>query len=323
MKNIINVLLILPAVLPVLCSCGGRSQDAVSAPRQFPSATVPGVITDRAEAAEYMAEHFWDEFTDTSSVFACDSALVNGVRQGDLEQAFSDYAGILEMVDLKQAEASVKRLYERIESFERRDTSTNVFEAVAALAERYLYDPNSPLRNEDFYLPFVEGLSGYEGFSEVERAVYGYTVQMCSLNRTGEKAADFEFSDKNGNIRSLYGIEAGYTLLFFSNPGCEACKSIINALESDPAVDRLISEKKLAVANIYIDEDIASWYSCMPIYPDNWYNGYDPNLIIRTDLLYNVRAIPSLYLLDCDKRVIMKDAPEPRVLSYIASLAAE
>ena len=86
---------------------------------------------------------------------------------------------------------------------------------------------------------------------------------------------------------------------------------------------RLISERKLAVVNIYIDEDIASWYSYMPIYPDNWYNGYDPNLIIRTDLLYNVRAIPSLYLLDRDKRVIMKDAPEPRVLSYIASLAAE
>ena len=323
MKNIINVLLILPAVLPVLCSCGGRSQDAVSAPRQFPSATVPGVITDRAEAAEYMAEHFWDEFTDTSSVFACDSALVNGVRQGDLEQAFSDYAGILEMVDLKQAEASVKRLYERIESFERRDTSTNVFEAVAALAERYLYDPNSPLRNEDFYLPLAEGLSEYEGFSEAERASYAYTARMCSLNRTGQKAADFEFSDKNGNLRSLYGIEAECTLLFFSNPGCEACKSIIMTLESDPAVDRLISKRKLAVVNIYIDEDIASWYSYMPIYPDNWYNGYDPNLIIRTDLLYNVRAIPSLYLLDCDKRVIMKDAPEPRVLSYIASLAAE
>ena len=146
---------------------------------------------------------------------------------------------------------------------------------------------------------------------------------MCSLNRTGQKAADFEFSDKNGNLRSLYGIEAECTLLFFSNPGCEACKSIIMTLESDPAVDRLISKRKLAVVNIYIDEDIASWYSYMPIYPDNWYNGYDPNLIIRTDLLYNVRAIPSLYLLDRDKRVIMKDAPEPRVLSYIASLAAE
>jgi hypothetical protein len=55
----------------------------------------------------------------------------------------------------------------------------------------------------------------------------------------------------------------------------------------------------------------------MPIYPDEWYNGFDPDLAIRTDNLYSVRAIPSLYLLDQDKRVIMKDAPENRILNAL------
>ena len=57
----------------------------------------------------------------------------------------------------------------------------------------------------------------------------------------------------------------------------------------------------------------------MPIYPDEWYNGFDPDLVIRTDNLYNVRAIPSLYLLDAEKSVILKDAPEDKVFSVIAS----
>jgi hypothetical protein len=58
----------------------------------------------------------------------------------------------------------------------------------------------------------------------------------------------------------------------------------------------------------------------MPIYPDKWYNGFDPDLVIRGESLYNVRAIPSLYLLDEDKTVLMKDAPEKKVFDYLNRL---
>ena len=70
----------------------------------------------------------------------------------------------------------------------------------------------------------------------------------------------------------------------------------------------------------YIDEDLQGWKDYMPIYPDNWYNGFDPNLVIRGEGLYSVRAIPSLYLLDKEKGVILKDAPENRLLSYLVNL---
>ena len=59
-----------------------------------------------------------------------------------------------------------------------------------------------------------------------------------------------------------------------------------------------------------IDEDLEGWRSYMPIYPENWYNGFDPDLAIRSEKLYNVRAIPSLYLLDENKKVLFKDVPE-------------
>ena len=150
-----------------------------------------------------------------------------------------------------------------------------------------------------------------------KRAVYEYDAKMCSINRTGSPAADFRFMDKAGRSHTLYGIDAEYTLLFFSNPGCEACKYIIDALESDTALGSMVSSGRLAVANIYIDEDIEAWYGYQDIYPDSWYNGYDPDFIIRTDLLYNVRAIPSLYLLDRDKKVLLKDAPEDRVFAAL------
>ena len=74
------------------------------------------------------------------------------------------------------------------------------------------------------------------------------------------------------------------------------------------------------VLNIYIDEDLKAWKEYMPVYPEDWYNGYDPDYVIRTDVLYNVRAIPSLYLLDKDKTVIMKDAPDTRLFDWLERL---
>ena len=41
------------------------------------------------------------------------------------------------------------------------------------------------------------------------------------------------------------------------------------------------------------------------------------------DLLYNVRAIPSLYLLDRDKTVLLKDAPEDRVFAALHAIAGQ
>jgi hypothetical protein len=149
------------------------------------------------------------------------------------------------------------------------------------------------------------------------RQAYAFDAKMCALNRTGTKAADFRFSERNGKTRRLYDVKADNIILFFSNPGCKACLDIINTLKSMPVVAEGIASGRLAVLNIYIDEDLKAWREYMPIYPEEWINGYDPDYVIRTDVLYNVRAIPSLYLLDKDKKVIMKDAPEARLFNWL------
>ena len=306
------------AAVAVLLSSGcGQSGSRESGPHPFPVPEVPSMIGSGREAVSYLAAHFWDRFTDTSQIYVCDSSIVNGVLESDVEQAFADWAGYLRSGTPDDAREAVSAMFRRIAAFERRDTSTNVFETVSSLAEKYLYDPNSPLRSEDLYLPFASAMSSSPLVPPEKRAVYEYDAKMCSLNRTGSPAADFRFMDKAGRSNTLYGIEAEYTLLFFSNPGCEACKYIIDALESDTALGSMVSSGRLAVANIYIDEDIEAWYGYQDIYPDSWYNGYDPDFIIRTDLLYNVRAIPSLYLLDRDKKVLLKDAPEDRVFAAL------
>ena len=52
---------------------------------------------------------------------------------------------------------------------------------------------------------------------------------------------------------------------------------------------------------------MAAWYQGLSDYPEEWITGYNHDLSIRDNLVYDVRAIPSLYLLDRDKKVIFKD----------------
>jgi hypothetical protein len=316
MTNKIHLITLL-AALAVGCGQGKKAEQFQALP--FPQVTPPGMMTDAQDVAVYMAERYWDGITDPSRTYPSDSLLVSGVSRDDVEQKFADWTSILSLVPLQKADKAISRLYDRALACEKADTSSNVFETFNDLAYKYLYDPNSPMRNEDHYWSYVRKLAGYQGFSEEMRKKYAFDASMCALNRVGTIAADFRFADKAGNIRTLHSIDAPLTLLFFSNPGCTACMEIINVLKNEPRISEMISSGALAVLNIYIDEDLQAWLEYMPVYPQQWYNGFDPDLAIRSDRLYNVRAIPSLYLLGSDKSVLLKDAVPDKVFSFLHS----
>ena len=312
----ISKLIIIISIASVIGCKEKKAEQFTALP--FPNVVAPSMLQDRQEIAEYMAEHWWDGLTDPQRSYPCDSTLVSGVSRVEVEQKFANWTVVLGAVDYDHAVKSVVRLFDRVVACERKDTASNVFESMTSIAESYLYDPNSPMRNEDFYGPYLERLAQCEYVDEGMRQAYAFDAKMCALNRTGTKATDFRFSDSSGRIRRLYDIKADNIILFFSNPGCKACLDIINTLKSMPVVTEGVASGRLAVLNIYIDEDLEAWKEYMPIYPEVWYNGYDPDYVIRTDVLYNVRAIPSLYLLDKDKKVIMKDAPENRLFDWLS-----
>ena len=311
--------LIITASVLVLAGCAGNRKAEQFVALPFPDVVPPAMMEDARDRAEYMALHWWDGITEASREYPCDTTLVSGVRKEDVEQKFANWVNILNMLDMSVVGKSVVRLYDRAAACEKKDTSSNVFETFTDLVVKYLYDPNSPMRNEDHYAFYASRLAGSDLVDESMREKYAREVRLASLNRLGSKAADFRFTDKRGRMHTLYGIDAELTLLFFSNPGCSACKEIIDVLNNDPRISALIKEGIMAVLNIYIDEDLEEWRSYMPVYPEHWYNGFDPDLVIRGENLYNVRAIPSLYLLDRNKTVIMKDAPEARVIEWLST----
>lgn len=312
--------------LLVLTSCKGGQNDKKAevpfSPLPFPVVQLPSVITDQTKAVEFIAENHWNSFLDPSRSYPSDSLLSSGVLKTEIEQQFADWTAVVSMTDLQIVERAVSGIYEKALRCELKDSSSNVFETMADLFMKYYYDPNSPMRNEEIYLYFVRKYAEYPGHTEELRAKYQREVKLCSFNRVGETASDFTFSDRKGKKYRLHDIESEYTLLFFSNPGCEACMDIINVLKGDQLISSMITSGRLSVLNIYIDEDLQSWFSYMPIYPEEWYNGFDPDFVLRNYTLYNIRAIPSLYLLDRKKKVIFKDSPENIIFNYLYETAS-
>lgn len=298
----------------LLCACGGNKANAPKT-RSFVPTPVPALMaTDESQAQKFVLEHYWDRFADTSlRGFRCDSMYIGGVSRLEMEQAFANFLYVLEMQGLADYPRMMGRFYDKMALYEQVDSTSNIYEGMMDIACHYLYDPNSPMRDEEMYLPLCSRLACCPHQDSLSQVKYAKEAENCSLNRVGQKAANFSFSDQKGNVRELYDIQADWTILFFSNPGCTACKDIIEHIKSIDGIAPMIISRHVAVVNVYVDEDLSEWYEYMPHYPKNWYNGYDHNLMIRGDNLYDVRAIPSLYLLDKEKRVVLKDAPEEKL----------
>ena len=91
-------------------------------------------------------------------------------------------------------------------------------------------------------------------------------------------------------------------------------------MEQLPQVSQAIADGRLKVVDIFIEPEIDDWKAQAGTFPKNWICGYDHRLAIEEDRLYNIRGIPSLYLLDADKKILLKDAPQEDVLAFLVRL---
>lgn len=309
------------AALVLAAACGPKKAGKIvtPAPRPFPPVEIPALITEPTERTEYALLHYWDKYFAAS--YPSDSLHLNGVSLADMKEQMGIFSSALRQVSPAVSEQAMVRLFEGLESAQRAQPGGRLLPDMAQLVRDYLYDPTSLLRNEEFYLPFVSRMAVSDQVDPARKPGYEWDTRMCSLNRPGTRAADFVFVDTEGRKRSLFGIQAEYTLLIFGNPDCTACRELMEDMSALPDVTALIQTGRLKVVDIYIDQDIELWKQRMAAYPAAWINGYDPHFTIRTDVSYNVRALPSIYLLDRDKTVLLKDAEPSDALDLLVALA--
>jgi hypothetical protein len=143
-------------------------------------------------------------------------------------------------------------------------------------------------------------------------------------NSIGTQANDFVYTLADGSQHRMHDIEASYTILMFSNPGCPMCREIMEEITSSPLLNELTERGDLRTLSLYPDEDLEAWHEHFEDMPTSWIRAYDKGQQITIERLYNLSAIPALYLLDKQKRVIIKDgtsvAQIENTIAYLESL---
>lgn len=315
----------------ISCSNGNSSKErAKENEGNFPYVEIPTYIQNRDEAIRFLARNFWKPYFKAA---AKENSLYN-LDSTKFEEAYARYASAINLIEGSRKgkdAASAQKIFSTVAASQK-----NLFKMADSLylaghkrllgrlleiSERYLYNPNSPYLNEETYIPALEAIMELKSMDNTAKMAYKWQLELASMNRIGTKAADFEFLQKKGNTfkkGTLHNIDAQYLLLYFNNPDCNSCRGQQSILLSDPAFVNIFESGKIKVLSMYIDEQADLWEKHYNEAPrsSNWIYARDQKLILRDNGLYGIRAIPSMYLLDREKNVILKDATAEKVVQY-------
>ena len=316
MKHIINIrhqpILLVAGILSfsmLLSACdfsAGKKPAKTQAspdPEKFKVPEVPMVLNTPEQRADYLLEHYWDNFNFKNT------DLISKPKVS--EQAFADFINILLQLPSEKTDKGIRFLMNKAE------VNGKIYQYFLELSEKYLYDPNSPMRNEVLYDSFLKAALSSDILDAAHKIRPGQQYELAQKNKVGQKATDFKYTLKNGSTSRLYDIQAKLLLIYFNNPGCEECKAVREKMLTSSALQELIGMGTLKVLALYPDEDLTEWNKYYADIPSGWINAYNKGSVIKNKELYDLKAIPTLYLLDKEKRVLLKDARFEEIEAFI------
>lgn len=279
-----------------LCCCGHNRQSMENFISNdstvFVLPDIPQGLTDPGKRAVYLAGHYWDNLNPKSLRTAEDSIL--------LEQAFVDFLTIVPLIERPAAENAVMKLLDRTQS------DKGAYGYVLELAEKYLYEADSPMENEEMLLPYFQYAADSARADDYIRMRANFLLERVLKNRPGTKATDFQYITRDNKKRNLWSVKAEELLLIFYDPECQHCMEIISQIIHDSDIFDRLNNGKLKILAIYTEGNESVWKANKNLLPANWIVGKDISGIVENEL-YDLKAMPTLYLLDKDKRVLTKD----------------
>ena len=310
MKRLFWSVILLMAV--ALLACGNSEKKGESTlpsikqsiqKREFKFPEIPTTITNPKQRAIFLANHYWDHFDFQDTVYI---HLPNIT-----EQAAVNFMDLLQHIPQEEALSAICKLAEKASA------EPVVLKYFWETLYKYWHDPNSPMKNEDMFILLCHGMEQTPQVGEFLMTRATYFRKMAEKNRIGMKAADFVYTLASGKQGRLHGIKADLTLVFFYDPDCHTCTNIKQAMRSSQRLQELTKNGQLKVLTIYPDENLELWSEHLYEMSDTWINGYDKEQVLNLEQRYDLSSIPSFYLLDKDKKVLLKDADWEQVLHFI------
>ncbi|WP_293913676.1 MULTISPECIES: DUF5106 domain-containing protein [unclassified Sphingobacterium] len=256
----------------------------------------------------YLAEHYWDDIPLSDSL--------SDIGLEGFKESLEDYLLLLQTFPPEIAKETMRGFLNR------KIASSTLLMQVQDIIENYLYNPLSPLRNDKLYATFLEYKLAYPGIEDMYLVRTRYQLHIISRNNINQAAEDFTYITPKSGETSLFNIKSNYTLLYFYNPSCPFCEETTKKMIQSRILNEFKTVRQgLAILAICTEPSKKNWSSYIRSFPSDWINGYNDK--ISTQQRYDLRALPSLYLLDKDKKVLLKDATFSQIEYVLSDLKAQ
>lgn len=273
--------------------------------RQLTMPQLPAGLQDVESRASFLAQHYWTNLSFADTLVLHDADF--------MEQTFVNFLSVLPMAREKESLAGIDSLWTGVQA------DTLVCNRLMGWAEKYLYDPNSPMLNENAYNLFLQVMLPTVAHDPVLADKLSFHKKVTETNRVGRLANNFYYQNVQGR-HSLLDVEAPYTLLLFFDPDCGHCNEYLAALKASQNLEQTVRSGKLKVLAIYAEPHADGYRKALQKLPASWLNGYDADDVIQSSGLYFLRAMPTLILLDERKTVLFKDCTPEDVEQFASSL---
>ncbi len=173
-------------------------------------------------------------------------------------------------------------------------------------------NPNSSYRIQNLCFRLLQAEINSKWFNTHEKEEAAGKLNLLQQNNIGNLANDFTYVTPAVYKKRMYDIKAKFLLLYFNNPECNACKEIKEALVASSIINQMLKTGDLKILSIYTDKDEKLWLNHLNEYPQSWIQGRDENENLYKNEVYELSAIPTIYLLDKGKKVLLKDGVNVR-----------
>lgn len=119
----------------------------------------------------------------------------------------------------------------------------------------------------------------------------------------GTTAPDFRYTSPQGKTTHFYSLPPMRTLLFFYDPDCEGCESLLTQLRYSEGTFNEYRKGTLRIMAIYAGDEPEKWIKKMREMPTEWVHGKinDQDRFDRKK--YQLAALPLLLVIDRNHQI--------------------
>lgn len=122
----------------------------------------------------------------------------------------------------------------------------------------------------------------------------------------GRTAPDLLMYNRDNQAVRLHDVDAAYVVMFFWDPECGHCKKSIPDIKLFYETYHPKGIEIFAVCTSLQDEVAKCWETVDERGMGDWLHVVDPYLRSRFKQIYDIRTTPQIYILDKDKKIVMK-----------------